>query len=129
MNDTLISAENIQTSSNSLTKSDLFSGDSPWISRPDDLTPTVLITLSDSDNITITKVKLVDPMNVKTYNVTVYNLIGNTVHKEVSSSYSFNTLLSIEMLQILITTFNFYLDIRLSLYLTCIDFLFIDQGL
>ena len=95
MNDTLLSAENIQTSSNSLTESNLLSGDSPWISRPEDLTPTVVITLSDSDNITITNVKLVDPLNVKTYNVTVYNLIGNTVHKEVSSSYSINTVLSI----------------------------------
>ena len=129
MNDTLLSAENIQTSSNSLTKSNLLSGDSPWISRPEDLKPTVVITLSESDNVTITNVKLVDPMNVKTYNVIVYNLIGNTVHKEVSSSYSFNTLLSIQMLQILFTPFNVYSVIRLSIYLTCINILSIDQGL
>ena len=129
MNDTMLSAENIQTSSNSLTKSNLLFGDSPWISRPEDLTPTVVITLSDSDNITITNVRLVDPINVKTYNVTVYNLIGNTVNKEVSSSYSFNTVLSILMLQILFTPLNVYSVIRLSIYLTCINFLFINQGL
>ena len=85
MTDSLLSAENIQTSSNSINKTNMLSGDSPWTSSETDQTPTVAITLSDSDNITITELMLVDPTNVNTFNVTIADANGETVYTSVKT--------------------------------------------
>ena len=85
MTDSLLSAENLQTSSNSINKTNLLSGDSPWTSDETDQTPTVAITLSDSDNITISELMLVDPTNVNTFNVTIADANGETVYTSVNT--------------------------------------------
>ena len=84
MTDSILSMKNIQTSSNSINKTNLLSGDSPWTSNETDQTPTVAITLSDSDNITITELMLVDPTNVNTFNVTIADANSETVYTSVS---------------------------------------------
>ena len=89
MNSSLLSAENIQTSSNSLSKNDLLSSDSYWSSDETDPTPTVIITLSDFD-ITITELMLVNPTNVNSFNVTITALNGEAVYSSVSSNECIN---------------------------------------
>ena len=89
MKSRLLSAENIQTSSNSLSKNDLLSRDSYWSSDETDPTPTVIITLSDFD-ITITELMLVNPTNVNSFNVTITALNGETVYTSVSSNECIN---------------------------------------
>ena len=85
MTDSILSIENLQTSSNTINKTNLLSGDSPWTSHETDQTPTVAITLSDSDNITITELMLVDATNVNTFNVTIADANGETVYTSVNT--------------------------------------------
>ena len=85
MTDSLLSAENLETSSNSINKTNLLSGDSPWTSHETDQTPTVAITLSDSDKIMFTELMLVNPTNVNTFNVTIADANGETVYTSVNT--------------------------------------------
>ena len=80
-----ITKDNIDTSSNIIEKSNLISGDKPWSSSADDLEPSIIIQLSDNENVTITDVKLIKPVNIAAFKVaildrnqtTVYNMVGN----------------------------------------------------
>ena len=82
----VVSSSNIQTSSNSKEKDNLFGGDSPWTSEPGDIEPRIQLTLSKSRSVTITEVRLVDPDNIQSFVVTVQDASGNTVTETVSAS-------------------------------------------
>ena len=83
-----VSSSNIQTSSNSKEKENLFDGDSPWTSDPDDLEPGIEVALSKSTSVTVTEVRLLNPDNIQSFVVTVRDTAGNTVTQSVSASFS-----------------------------------------
>ena len=79
--------DNIETSSNIKEKSNLISGDKPWTSSVDDLEPSIIIRLSDSENVAITDVKLIEPVNIAAFKVAILDNNKTTVYDMVGNSY------------------------------------------
>ena len=82
-----LSRDSISTSSNAADKENLIGGTLPWESSSNDTTPTINVTLSPSQNVTVTDVKLVDPVNVATYKVIITDTEGNQVFQTVKSRF------------------------------------------
>ena len=78
-----ITADNIETSSNILEKANLIGGNTPWISNTNDSEPYIIVRLSGVENVAITDIRLVDPVNILAYNVTVIEHNGDSVFKLV----------------------------------------------
>ena len=78
-----LTADNIETSSNILEKANLIGGNIPWISNTNDSEPYIIVRLSGVENVAITDIRLVDPVNILAYNVTVIEHNGDSVFKLV----------------------------------------------
>ena len=82
-----LTKDNIETSSNIKEKSNLISGDKPWTSSADDLEPSIIIRLSDSEDVTITDVKLIEPVNIAAFKVAILDRNETTVYMMVVNTY------------------------------------------
>ena len=82
-----ITNENIETSSNIAEKANLISGNKPWTSSADDLEPSIAIRVSDYESVTITDVKLIKPVNIAVFNVTILDSNATTVYEMVGRTY------------------------------------------
>ena len=82
-----ITNENIETSSNIVEKANLITGDKPWTSSADDLEPSIAIRMSDYESVTITDVKLIKPVNIAVFNVTILHSNATTVYEVVGRTY------------------------------------------
>ena len=84
---THLTADDIETSSNIFEKANLIGGNIPWISNTNDSEPYIIVRLSGVENVAITDIRLVDPVNILTYNVTVMEHNGDSVFKLVGWSF------------------------------------------
>ena len=82
-----LTKDNIETSSNFKEKPNLISGDKPWTSSVDDLEPSIIIRLSDSENVIITDVKLIEPVNIAEFKVAILDNNKTTVYITVGNTY------------------------------------------
>ena len=82
-----ITNENIETSSNIVEKANLITGDKPWTSSADDLEPSIAIRMSDYESVTITDVKLIKPVNIAVFNVTILDSNATVVYEMVGRTY------------------------------------------
>ena len=82
-----ITNENIETSSNIAEKANLISGNKPWTSSADDLEPSIAIRVSGYESVTITDVKLMEPVNIAVFNVTILDSNATIVYEMVGRTY------------------------------------------
>ena len=80
----MLSNENIRTSSNQAEKGNIRPGGKVWTSSPNDTSPFVIVDLSDFQQAIMTEVRLLDPVNVETFTVTVEDENGATLFTSVS---------------------------------------------
>ena len=80
---THLTADNIETSSNIFEKANLIVGNIPWISNTNDSEPYIIVRLSAVENMTITDIRLVDPVNILAYSLTVEDKNEDSVYKSV----------------------------------------------
>ena len=80
----ILSTDSIETSSNPEDKDNVRPGGKPWTSASTDSNPFVIVDLSDSQPATVADVRLVTPVNVESFTVTVEDEEGSTVFASVS---------------------------------------------
>lgn len=81
------SEETIQVSSNDGDKDNLRPGGLAWSSSKDDISPTITVTLSQTENIPLTQITLDRSDNVDSFTVTVDDTEGSTVYQTVSTPF------------------------------------------
>ena len=81
------SQENILVSSNDVDKDNIRPGGLAWSSSKDDISPTITVTLSKTENIPLIEITLDKSDNVDSFTVTVDDKDGSTVYQTVSMPF------------------------------------------